>query len=181
MAAAGSDALGLPQISASSELKQRTQRLASIRNVPGVAVASVFGAQISSFSVGTANNRSKTSAATIFEAASLSKPAFALAVLQLVESGELHFDQPIASIVDLRDETDGRRVLRITPRNALTHTTGLPNWRFTYGPLRCMFEPGSRFSYSGEGIFLLQRAVEHVTKTGLAAACRFGEKPRPCA
>jgi len=168
LAAAGTDALALPEITLTAALKQRVRRLATASKVPGVAVASVFGKRIDSFGIGMAHNHDQTTASTVFEAASLSKPAFALGVLQLVEAGKLHLDSPIATIVDLRHETDDPRVLRITPRHALTHTTGLPNWRFKPGPLRCKFEPGSRFSYSGEGIFLLQRAVEHVVGTGLA-------------
>jgi CubicO group peptidase (beta-lactamase class C family) len=51
----------------------------------------------------------------------------------------------------------------------LSHTTGFPNWRFLTedGRLRIMFDPGSRYSYSGEGIDLLQMVIEKVTGQGL--------------
>jgi CubicO group peptidase (beta-lactamase class C family) len=89
--------------------------------VPGVAVASVFGKRIVSFGSGVVDNNDQATASTVFEAASLSKPTFALGVLQLVEAGKPHLDSPITTIVDLRHETDDPRVLRITPTCLVAH------------------------------------------------------------
>jgi CubicO group peptidase (beta-lactamase class C family) len=46
----------------------------------------------------------------------------------------------------------------------LSHTTGLPNWRWLEddGKLKIKFEPGTRYSYSGEGMFLLQVVIEEL-------------------
>ena len=170
-AASAAAAMERPRTSASAlqaispELRRRVRRLAREHHVPSVAIASIAEAALDHLAVG-------PRAADVFEAASLSKPVFALAVMRLVESRALDLDRPIATIVDLEFETSDSRVLRITPRHALSHTTGLPNWRFTPSPLRCAFEPGERFSYSGEGIFLLQRAVETITGRGLADVVR---------
>jgi CubicO group peptidase (beta-lactamase class C family) len=49
----------------------------------------------------------------------------------------------------------------ITVRMVLGHTSGLPN--IANGPLAFEAEPGSQWTYSGEGYILLQRAVEAVT------------------
>ena len=64
----------------------------------------------------------------MFGAASLSKPVFAYAVMQLVDAGLLSLDAPLASYVPNFVSNDPRAA-DITVRNALSHTTGLPNWR----------------------------------------------------
>jgi CubicO group peptidase (beta-lactamase class C family) len=57
---------------------------------------------------------------------------------------------------------------RVTVRHVLSHTTGLPNWRKTPGPLVPTTEPGTQFTYSGEGFFYLQRVVEAVSGRPIA-------------
>jgi CubicO group peptidase (beta-lactamase class C family) len=99
----------------------------------------------------------------VFEAASLGKPCFALAVLRLAEAGLFPLDEPLAPYVE--ELADADPVTRsITGRQLLTHSSGLPNWRSETRALRSWFTPGSRFSYSGEGFVLLQKAVEVVCR-----------------
>lgn len=68
-------------------------------------------------------------------------------------------------VIDDLDEPIWRDV---TARHALSHTTGLPNWREgdALVPLR---PPGRRWGYSGEGFVLLQHAVERTTGAPLPA------------
>lgn len=108
---------------------------------------------------------------TIFDAASLSKPMFAHAVLQLVDAGRVSLETKLSHWVPeyVRDDPRARLV---TVSHALAHSTGLPNWRSTELPLRTHFEPGTRFSYSGEGITWLQRTVEAVTGQPLETLMR---------
>jgi D-alanyl-D-alanine-carboxypeptidase/D-alanyl-D-alanine-endopeptidase len=111
--------------------------------------------------------------------ASLSKAVFSILVMKLVEQGVIDLDRPLQEYLDeplwknkgkswhenLGDLREDPRLLRITARMSLSHTTGLPNWRW-FEPdqkLRIHYEPGERFSYSGEGMTLLQIVLEKLT------------------
>ncbi len=87
--------------------------------------------------------------------------------MKLVEQGKLDLDRPLAEILPEDDPPDQPEKRLITARMVLSHTTGLPNWRKgdeeRGGPLPVKSRPGSRFGYSGEGMFYLQRVVEHIT------------------
>ena len=114
---------------------------------------------------------------TIFNAASFSKTIFAYLVMLLNEDGLIDLDRPLKDylekpIADYSKYTDlsgDDRVNLITARMVLSHSTGFPNWRFLTddGKIILLFEPGSRFSYSGEGIHLLQMVIEKITGKGL--------------
>ena len=52
---------------------------------------------------------------------------------------------------------------------SMSHTTGLPGWRW-FEPdqkLHIHFEPGERYSYSGEGMTLFQIVIQKVTGKSL--------------
>jgi CubicO group peptidase (beta-lactamase class C family) len=98
---------------------------------------------------------------TVFEAASLSKPVFAYAVMRLVEKGELDLDAPLADYLPYERLEHDERYKKITARMVLSHSGGLPNWGGT--PLEMVFEPGERFGYSGEGYVYLQKVVQEIT------------------
>jgi CubicO group peptidase (beta-lactamase class C family) len=127
----------------------------AIVNDSGIAWAKGFGVR----SVETGEPVDENS---VFEAASLSKPVFAYAVLQLVDEGLLDLDRPIVEYWDY-DYVEDERFRLITPRMILSHTPGFPNWRPRGGELTINFDPGSEFSYSGEGFVYLQMAVMDIT------------------
>jgi CubicO group peptidase (beta-lactamase class C family) len=101
---------------------------------------------------------------TIFNIGSLSKTVFAYAVLKLVDQGKLDLDTPLTHYWPERivDPQDDPRLDKITARIVLSHRPGFPNWRPDGGKLQIFFNPGERFSYSGEGILYLQHVIEHI-------------------
>jgi CubicO group peptidase (beta-lactamase class C family) len=130
--------------------------------VPGLAIAVVRDGRtewVGSFGVADKQTARPVGDGTLFGAASLSKTVFAYAVLKLVDAGKLDLDAPLSRYYPDRVAADPR-LDEITARIVLSHRTGFPNWRPNGGALRILFTPGERFSYSGEGVVYLQRAVE---------------------
>lgn len=121
---------------------------------------------------------------TVMYGASLTKTVFAYTVMQLVDQGKLDLDKPIKDDLDnplpsyrpdpvfpdkygpYKDLADDPRWEKITPRMCLNHSTGFSNFWFIEPDqkLHIHFEPGTHFSYSGEGFILLQFVVEHGRK-----------------
>jgi CubicO group peptidase (beta-lactamase class C family) len=62
----------------------------------------------------------------VFDAASLSKPVFAHAILQLADQGVLSLDAPLAGYLPGYMPAD-QRALAITAKHVLSHSAGLPN------------------------------------------------------
>ena len=134
--------------------------------IPGLAVAVIFDGEVVRTEVlGVANQETGEllTEHTLFEAASLSKPVFATAVLRLVERGEIDLDQPLHELLDYERLSHDPRTRLLTPRLVLSHQTGLPN---SGGQtLDFQADPGEGFGYSGEGYVYLQRALE--ARTGM--------------
>jgi CubicO group peptidase (beta-lactamase class C family) len=106
---------------------------------------------------------------TIFQVASLTKPVTALLTLRLVSLGEWQLDEPLARYWVDPDVIDDPRHLRLTTRIVLTHQTGFDNWR-TYNQSKKLvfnFEPGTNYSYSGEGFEYLKHALENKFRMSL--------------
>jgi CubicO group peptidase (beta-lactamase class C family) len=122
---------------------------------------------------------------TVMYAASLTKAVFAYTVMTLVDQGRIKLDVPIRDDLDkplpeydpekifagkygpYQDLASDPRWEKITPRMCLTHSTGFNNFWFLEPDqkLRIHFEPGTRFSYSGEGFSLLQFVIENGKKS----------------
>ena len=96
----------------------------------------------------------------LFECASLTKSLFALLAMQEVDMGKIDLDTPIAPLLKEEPWSNDPRFLTITPRQCLCHSCGLPNWQAK--PMDMLFDPGTKYSYSGEGYFLLQKLVEQI-------------------
>lgn len=112
------------------------------------------------------NYKSTINNETLFEAASMTKPVFAWLVMKLVDKKIIDLDKPLYLYYPYQDIENDDRYKKITARNVLTHSTGFPNWRFGR-PLSIQFEPGTDFSYSGEGFVYLGKVLEHLTNKNL--------------
>ena len=173
------------------------RRLQTAANVHGMAV-SIFTADSVLFqkAYGSRNLSLQLPLETShnFYAASLSKPLFAYIVMKLVDSGDIDLDKPLVDYLDkplpsyqfthdyqgYQDIANDDRYKQITARMCLSHTSGFPNWRYIgktgikmNRPLEIESDPGSVYSYSGEGIQLLQFVVEQVTGENLEELARM--------
>jgi D-alanyl-D-alanine carboxypeptidase len=112
-----------------------------------------------------------------YEIGSISKHVTAVALLQLWERGQVDLDGPVGRY--LNDIPEAWRA--VTLRQLLTHTSGVPDYEEAGGydvyeteptpaqvydivddrPLD--FEPGTRWSYSNTGYFLLSLVVQRVS------------------
>lgn len=168
-----------------SELKSAFDSALAIPDVAAVAAAVVQDGRIVYEYAGGllfAGSEVKVTPQTVFRAASLSKPVFAYLVLRLADEKLLDLDRPLREYLsrplpeypDYADLAAEPRYSRITARMALSHTTGFPNWRWqsSDGKLKILFDPGTRFSYSGEGYRYLQFVVESLTRKGLDELAR---------
>lgn len=111
-------------------LLRQLPRLLELASVPGLGLGVVEGARVWTRGFGRAveDPAQPASPETVFEAASLGKPIFAYAVLRLVDAKALDLDRPLYNYLPI-PEASSARMRRVTVRQVLSHTTGLPNWR----------------------------------------------------
>ena len=141
------------------------EQLMEAHKVPGLSLAILeegHRVQLKTYGLQRADAEDLIDIDTTFEAASLSKPVFAYGVLKMVERGEIDLDQPLSHYLPAYDVKDPR-LTHITARMVLSHSTGFPNWRPENQSLCIHFQPGERFSYSGEGFVYLQRVIESLS------------------
>lgn len=114
-------------------------------------------------------------ASTIYDLASLTKVvATTTAAMILVDEGRLELDAPLSRYLEDWDGGDGQE--RVTIRQLLTHTAGLPPYKPLWRELRGREaylrritslaldrEPGTRTVYSDLGLVLVGAVVETIT------------------
>jgi CubicO group peptidase (beta-lactamase class C family) len=168
-----------------SEIDATVIRAMQKERVPGIGVA-IFNqgnlVYTKAYGVRDAANNQPLTPDSVMTAASLTKVAFAVMVMQLVKEKILDLDRPIVEYLPkplpeyalYQDLAPDRRYEQITLRMLLAHTSGLPNWRrFTdEKTLKIYFRPGLRYAYSGEGIALAQMVVETVTGRSIEVLMR---------
>lgn len=143
-------------------IKEKMQEL----NMPGLSVAVINDAQIvyhRALGVKHVETREPVTHETLFEGASVTKSLFAYLVMRTVEKGILDLDTPLFKYLPNYDLDHDDRYKQITARMVLSHQTGMPNWRYENKGqyLNLRFEPGSDFSYSGEGYEYLANVIAH--------------------
>ena len=153
----------------------------------GLAIAVIEGGKVKyvqAYGSRNAHNQPLT-VDTVMYGASITKTVFAYTVMQLVDQGKLKLDTPLADDLDkplidydpeaifpnkygpYKDLAGDDRWKKITPRMVLTHSTGFANFWFIEPDqkLRIHFDPGTRYSYSGEGMILLQFVIDNGRKS----------------
>lgn len=123
---------------------------------------------------------------TVYQACSVSKVVFSYCVMRLIDRGIIDLDKPLWEYLGYVEdrfqnvsddaEKNAKNVeyaKMLTARIVLTHRTALPNWAANGGPntAKLVFkeQPDLSYNYSGEGIWYLQRVIEHITGMGLEA------------
>lgn len=148
--------------------KQAIPKLMERDRIPGMSIAWVSKGAIAwmaNYGVANAGQNNPVTDSTLFEAASLSKVVTAYAALKLVEIGSLDLDKPLNTYLGNNyDAGSDERINQITARLVLSHSAGFPNWRSQSDTtLPILFNPGERFSYSGEGFVYLAKVMEKIT------------------
>jgi D-alanyl-D-alanine-carboxypeptidase/D-alanyl-D-alanine-endopeptidase len=173
------------------ELSGKIKSLMELANAHGLAISIFNNREVvyqKTFGYKNWSTKDTLNINSIFYGASLSKAVFSLLVMQLVEEGKINLDTPLQNYLEkplpeyefnrkwrgYNDLKGDKKYERITARMCLSHTTGFPNWRFftksgfnINGKLHFLYEPETRYSYSGEGFSLLQFVVEKLTGKGL--------------
>ena len=163
-----------------AELEALIEKTLEKAQVPGLSCAIINDRQVAyckTFGYMNKSTGARNDEKTIFAAASISKSVFAYLVMLLVEEGVVNLDKPLYEYLARPlykypgyAELEGdERYKRITSRMVLSHSTGFPNLRSLEldGRLKFLFSPGERYSYSGEGISLLQMVIEEITDKDL--------------
>ena len=146
-------------------------------NVPGTSVAIINDRQVvyhRTLGVTNTNTGAPITNCSIFQGASITKPLFGYFVMTFVEDGALDLDRPLYEYLPYPDIAHDDRYKTITARMALTHQSGFPNWRSDSEDKRLtiQFDPGTGFSYSGEGyqyLSLVLQEIAGVDHAGLEA------------
>lgn len=145
----------------SMTVDEKLKALSTKHHVCAVAVAVVKNRKLDSIDSASGCQPSlNLKSDSVFQAASLSKPVFAYAVLKLVAQGKLELDAPVVKYlpqgyrhqfnplkVEPSDLVTDPRIQAVTVRMALNHTSGLPNWASE--ALSFDSTPGTKWSYSG--------------------------------
>lgn len=176
----------------------------AVHKVPGVSIAIMQADQIvltHTEGVLTADSSTPVNAETLFQAASISKPAFATILMRYREQNGLDLDANVNSLLTSWQvpEHDWQGTEDVTLRRLLNHTAGttvhgFPGYAMgedvptlvqllngapptNTAPILVDIQPGGRFRYSGGGTSVAQLVLEDVSGaqlTEMATEYLFG-------
>ncbi|MGO9828985.1 MAG: serine hydrolase [Myxococcaceae bacterium] len=163
-------------------------------HVPGVSIALILDGRIAwarGYGVLDVTSKTQVTPKTLFQAASLSKPVTAMAVLRLADQGQLSLQAPVNTLLKSWKLPAGPFTAGVTLERLLDHTAGvtvggfagyppgaaLPTLLETLEgkppannrPVRVDVEPGTSFRYSGGGYEIVQQVLQDVTEQPFAA------------
>lgn len=139
-------------------------------HVPGVEVGYIeAGKVVETRAFGEVRPGVPLTTDAFFNVASLTKPVTAATALRLVNAGALSLDEPVARYWTDPEIAGNPWTLELTPRLLLSHQSGFANWRrlMPDKKLGFLFEPGAKYSYSGEGFEYLRRVLDRKFGTSL--------------
>ena len=161
------------EVLSAGQIDETVERLMQAGSVPGLALALISNNEVTylkAYGMADVAESRPLQADTIMYGASLTKAAFAYMVMTLVQDGAVDLDRSISEYLpkpldqyeDYTDLASDERWRVWTLRMLLSHQAGLPNWRWFSDSqkLELLFEPGSRYAYSGEGIQIAQLTLE---------------------
>lgn len=169
------------------------------REIPGLSLAIVDGGKIikaQGYGVTEKGGKTPVTAATLFQAGSISKPVTAVGALHLVEAGTLSLDADVNSKLTSWKLPDNEftKEKKVTVRGILSHTAGMSVHGFpgyasdapkptlvqvlngespaNTAPIRVEAAPGSAWKYSGGGYTVLQQLMIDATGKPFAEIMR---------
>jgi CubicO group peptidase (beta-lactamase class C family) len=176
--------------SGESELSQRIQRVERgwAEKLKANPLLAVGVAVIDDWKVVWSRGYGAAKKETLFQAASISKPVTAMAVMRLVEEGKLDLDRDVNEILAgwKLAASEHTKKEKVTLKRLLSHSAGLTVHGFpgyargkplptlvqvldgkdpaNTGPVRVDLVPGSQWRYSGGGYCVIQQLLCDVTK-----------------
>lgn len=169
-----------------SFIKEEMQK----RQIPGLSLAIVEGGKVvkvQGYGVTEKGGNVPVTPTTLFQAGSVSKPVAALGTMVLVEQGKLDLDEEVNQKLQSWKVPDSSftESKKVTLRRIMSHSAGLSVHGFggyprgasvpslvqvlngakpaNSGPVKVLFEPGTKYQYSGGGTTVMQQLVIDVT------------------
>lgn len=176
----------LPAVRVASEPGWNLAERMVHHDVPGLSVAVIHDFELAwakAYGLADRETGQPATTETLFQAASISKPVTATAVLAMVQEGSIELDTPVNDILRGWQLPDNELTAEtpVTLRHLLSHTGGTTVHGFpgyavdedtpslvqvldgeppaNTPPIRVDIPPGSRFRYSGGGTTIVQQAI----------------------